>query len=273
MFKARPEKTTNMRQSAISHHLHPDRAAMISSADQSASAAREQNAANPPVFEKPPTSTTPLPPDVAAARKARMNADLIGAFKSTCPPGTTPYTTGVGLYTHVESALPQSPMYPDENPQPQPKFFPIRIPGGRGNESSQPDEEVQKLWNELELAVETEEELIATTELGLKELRKRYRALPPPKNSRSPVQRGQQQPHMTQGDTAAQGAATKSAGSMSAPSAPTKPRGQSLASVMSTLAVGNESAGRGGIDVERGRTTTTTSTTGFYAPDPRRQGR
>ncbi|KAI4621540.1 hypothetical protein J4E80_003910 [Alternaria sp. BMP 0032] len=245
---------------------------MISSADQAASAAREQNAANPPVFEKPPTSTTPLPPDVAAARKARMNADLIGAFKSTCPPGTTPHITGVGLYTHVEGAPPQSPMYPDENPQPQPEFFPIRIPESRGNESSQPDEEVQKLWNELELAVETEEELIATTELGLKELRKRYRALPPPKNSRSPVQRGQQQSDVTQGDTAAQGGTTTSAGSMSAPSAPTKPRGQSLASVMSTLAVGNENTSKGGTEPERGRSTTT-STTGFYAPDPRRQGR
>ncbi|KAI4706172.1 hypothetical protein J4E89_009226 [Alternaria sp. Ai002NY15] len=246
---------------------------MISSADQTSSAAREQNATNPPVFEKAPTSTTPLPPDVAEARKARMNADLIGAFKSTCPPGTTPYITGVGLYTHVEGAPPQSPMYPDENPQPQPEFFPIRIPEGRGNESSQPDEEVQKLWNELELAVETEEELIATTELGLKELRKRYRALPPPKNSRSPVQRGQQLPDVTQEDTAAQGGTTTSVGSMSAPSAPTKPRGQSLASVMSTLAVGNENTSKGGTEPERGRPTATTSTTGFYAPDPRRQGR
>ena len=273
MFKARPEKSINMRQSAISHHLHPDRAAMISSADQSSSAAREQNATNPPVFEKPPTSTTPLPPDVAAARKARMNADLIGAFKSTCPPGTTPYITGIGLYTHVEGAPPQSPMYPDENPQPQPEFFPIRIPEGRGNESSQPDEEVQKLWNELELAVETEEELIATTELGLKELRKRYRALPAPKNSRSPVQRGQRQPDVTQEATAAQGGTTTNAGSMSASSAPANPRSQSLASVMSTLAVGNGNADRGGTEVERGRPTTTTSTTGFYAPDPRRQGR
>ncbi|KAI4666188.1 uncharacterized protein J4E88_010483 [Alternaria novae-zelandiae] len=246
---------------------------MISSNDQTSSAAREQNATNPPVFEKPPTSTTPLPPDVAAARKARMNADLIGAFKSTCPPGTTPHITGVGLYTHVEGAPPHSPMYPDENPQPQPEFFPIRIPESRGNESSQPDEEVQKLWNELELAVETEEELIATTELGLKELRKRYRALPPPKNSRSPVQRGQQQqPEAMQGDTSAQGGTTTSAGSMSAPSAPTKPRGQSLASVMSTLAVGNENTSKGGTEPERGRSTTT-STTGFYAPDPRRQGR
>lgn len=210
MLKAGPGKTTNMLQCAISHYLHPDRAAMTSSADESSSTSRQQSAANAPAFGKPPTSTMPLPSDVAAARKARMNADLIDAFKSTCPPGTTPYITGVGLYTHIEGAPPQSRIYPDENPQPQPEFFPIRIPEGRGNESSQPDEEVQKLWNEFELAIETEEEMIATTELGLKELRKRYRALPPPKDSRSPVQHVQQQPDVTQGDTAAQGGTTTS---------------------------------------------------------------
>jgi hypothetical protein len=242
---------------------------MITSANKASIASRHQGTTNASTSDTPSTSITPLPPDVADARKARMNADLIDAFKQPCPPDTTPYVTGIGLYTHVEGPL-RAPQYSGENPQPEPEFLPIRIPESRRKPSSQPDEAVAKLWKEVEAAVKTEEKAIGTTVPGFNELRKRHGALPPPKNSKSPVDRVQRQTDGMQGATATQNGTTTSVGNMGAP---TNLRSHSLSGVLATLAAGNENAGGGSTDAEQARSLTTVSTTGFYAPDPRRQGR
>lgn len=264
-----PGKDNNMRHIVNSPHIHSDRAAMIASESDSPTASHQQSAPDAPTSEEPSAKFTPLASEEAAARKARMNADLIDAFKTPCPPGTTPYVTGIGLYTHVEGP-PRAPLYHGEKPQPQQEFFPVRIPKHSGSRISQLDELVGKLWEQLEKAVEEEEEIVGKTELGLKELKKRYGGLDPPKNSRPPVQYIQQQHDGLQKDTAAQGGTTAGAGNMNPP-----PYGriQSLAGGVASLAVRDEDVSMGGAEVERGRPQTTRSTTAFYGPDPRRQNR
>ncbi len=264
------DKDTNLRQSASSYHINPDQPAVMTSASKSPSASRQQSAANASTSETPSTSITPLPPDVAAARKARMNADLINSLKSTCPPGETPYITGVGLYTHVEGPPPRAPLYPGEIPQSQPAFLPVQTPRDGKSRGSQSDEPVTKLWKELKVAVEEEQETARQIELGINVLMKRFGGLPPPKHSQSPVQYLQQQRDGVQGDAEAQASTTTSAANMNAPA---NGRSQSLAGVMASLTVGNKDVGKAGTEVERVMLPPTASTTGFYAPDPRRQGR
>jgi hypothetical protein len=113
-----------------------------------------------------------------------MNADLISAFKSPCPPGTTPYITGVGLYTHIEGpALPNEQDLP-----PQPEFLPVRRPAGSEDSGSLIDEDVRKLWSDLCNVIQDEDRVIGKTELGLKELTKRFEGFSVPEGSTTPVQ-------------------------------------------------------------------------------------
>jgi hypothetical protein len=147
----------------------------------------------------------------------------------------------------------------------------VRIPKHSGSRISQLDELVGKLWEQLEKAVEEEEDIVGKTELGLKELKKRYGGLDPPKNLRPPVQYIEQQQHDgLQKDAAAQGGTTAGAENMNPP--PYR-RIQSLAGGVASLAVRDEDVRMGGAGVERCRPQTTRSTTAFYGPDPRRKNR
>ena len=130
------------------------------------------------------SSSTPLPPDVAAVRKQRMNTDLISAFKRHVPPGTTPYVKGVGLYTHIEG-------FPSlETPlNPQPEFFPLcplPPPGNQIQRSPLPPD-IESLWEELCDVIQQEEQIVGQMELGLVELRKRYKGLDVPGGSHAPA--------------------------------------------------------------------------------------
>ncbi|KAF1944936.1 hypothetical protein EJ02DRAFT_452023 [Clathrospora elynae] len=144
---------------------------------------------NPP--ESPGLDTTAanltaIPPDVAAVRKTRMNADLISAFKQPCPPGSNSSVKGVGLYTHVEGS-PKAPWYPHEkHTQLEPEFLPIdiRTRFGHWGLESKICEDVKKVWEEVRDVVQEEEELVGTTELGLNPLKKRYGGLDVPDSSR-----------------------------------------------------------------------------------------
>ncbi|KAF1829870.1 hypothetical protein BDW02DRAFT_465412, partial [Decorospora gaudefroyi] len=129
-----------------------------------------------------------LPPDVAAVRKARMNADLIRMFKRPCPPETDPTIKGIGLYTHVEGP-PKIPLYPHQKYlDPEPEFLPLEKPLGSEGTSSQMSEDVRKLWEEVRDIIQAEEEAIGTTELGLKELKKRYGGFDAPETASVPAQ-------------------------------------------------------------------------------------
>ncbi|KAL1795752.1 hypothetical protein ACET3X_005976 [Alternaria dauci] len=243
---------------------------MVASEYDLPTASHQESAPNGPATDASPANLTPLTPEEAAARKARMNADLIDAFRSPCPPGTTPYVTGIGLYTHVEGP-PQAPLYPGEEPQPQQEFFPVRIPKNSGSRVSPLDELVEKLWEHLVRAVEEEEGIIGKTELGLKELKKRYGGLDPPENSRLPGHHIQQQQHDgLQEDAATQGSTTTGAGNMNPPP---NANIQSLAGGVASLAVRNEHVSMRGAEADQNRPQITQSTTAFYGPDPRRQNR
>jgi hypothetical protein len=202
--------------------MHPERSAMIASASNTATA---------------PRSTFPLPPDVAAARKKRMNADLVSAMIRPCPPGANPSIKGIGLYTHIEGPARASPDPQGKDTQSEPEFLPFKGPAGNGAMGSQMSEEALKVWEELRDAVE-EEEKVTMAE-----------------------------------DGAAQTGTTAAPGN---PIATANGRRPSLGAVMATLAAGNGDGATGGTEVERGRTTEVTTTTRVfksYAPDPRNRGR
>lgn len=123
------------------------------------------------------------PTDVAEMRKARMNSDLISAFKSTSYPGIKPYITGVGLYTHIEgpSKLPKSPQ--EETLPSQPRFVPIQRLAGSEESGSKLPEKVRNVWEDLRDIIKAEEKVVGKFELRLEHLTQRYEGLPVPDSS------------------------------------------------------------------------------------------
>jgi hypothetical protein len=243
--------------------MHPERSAMIASASNTATA---------------PRSTFPLPPDVAAARKKRMNADLVSAMIRPCPPGANPSIKGIGLYTHIEGPARASPDPQGKDTQSEPEFLPFKGPAGNGAMGSQMSEEALKVWEELRDAVEEEETIIGKTELGLKELKKRYGGLEVPDTSKPTTHSRRILATRSRKVTMAEDGAAQT-GTTAAPGNPiatANGRRPSLGAVMATLAAGNGDGATGGTEVERGRTTEVTTTTRVfksYAPDPRNRGR
>jgi hypothetical protein len=147
-------------------------------------------------MHRPSTTTArspePLPPDVAAARKTRINMDLIEIFNIPCPPGTIASTQGIGLYTHVAGPPPPAPKYPHEKyKKVDPVFLPIGGPivFKRAGPIGVPiDEAVKKTWREVEAAVVEEEKHIGQGDTSIEQLKTRYGALEVPSGDRSNVQ-------------------------------------------------------------------------------------
>ncbi|RMZ72808.1 hypothetical protein GMOD_00009857 [Pyrenophora seminiperda CCB06] len=133
------------------------------------------------------TPNTPLPPDVAAVRNQRINSDLISAFKRPVPPDTTPYITGVGLYTHIERLPPQDAHAPSP-----PVFFPLDPPPPRSQTQRSPlPPAIQNVWEELCAVMKEEEQSIGQMELGLVALKSRYESSDAPERSHPPVEEGE----------------------------------------------------------------------------------
>jgi hypothetical protein len=139
-------------------------------------------------MHRPSTTTArnpePLPPDVAAARKARINQDLIEIFNMPCPPGTIASAQGIGLYTHVLGPPPPAPKYPHEKyKKVDPVFLPIGGPivfkkaGGVG---APIDEAVNNVWKQIEAAVVEEEKHASQGGTAIEHLKERYDALEVP---------------------------------------------------------------------------------------------
>jgi hypothetical protein len=244
----------------------------------------QQSSLNPTMAFNPPNApapmpsaarpSLPLPPETTAARKARMNAELISAFKRPCPLDTNPSIKGIGLYTHVEGPAIASPAPLGKDAQLEPEFLPLVNLTGSGALATQMSGERRKVWEELRDAVAEEEVIIGETELGLKELRKRYGGLDAPVSSRGQGKKAVTQQQHTVGseDGEVTDGATATPGNKNST---TNGRRPSLGPVMASLAVGNGDVAMGGTEPERGRTTEGTGTTPatFYAPDPRKQGR
>ncbi|KAF2826553.1 hypothetical protein CC86DRAFT_370511 [Ophiobolus disseminans] len=142
------------------------------------------------------TATKPerLPPDLEAARKTRINSELIEVFKRSCPVDTTPSIQGIGLYTHVAPPAPPPappPLFPHMHctqKSANPVFLQIGGPARISKEVSVLEapvsEEMKRGWKAVQEAMDTEMEHVGTTELDIGSLNERYGASHGNANSR-----------------------------------------------------------------------------------------
>jgi hypothetical protein len=126
----------------------------------------------------------PLPPDVDAARKARINRDLVNHLKRPCPKNSTPSVQGIGLYTHVAGPPAKAPQFPHEKytqKAPDPMFLPIGGPGkilkDRSTLETQTSEEMKRVWKEIYEAIHEEEKHVSHGGMNADQLKERYGAL------------------------------------------------------------------------------------------------
>jgi hypothetical protein len=127
-------------------------------------------------------SAEPLPPDVEAARKDRVNNEMVALFRQPCPAKSTASIQGIGLYTHasatalVNGTTTRRPL--------RPEFLPIGGPNkvlpGRNELDAPNSKELQQSWKLMEATVNEEEKLIGEAGLNEEQLRERYGALNAP---------------------------------------------------------------------------------------------
>ncbi|CAO2648184.1 Nn.00g074510.m01.CDS01 [Neocucurbitaria sp. VM-36] len=125
-----------------------------------------------PNFSATPTTTPQdpalLPPDVSAARRTRINNDLIMLFSRPCPSNSKATAQGIGLYTHA--GIP--------NPHFSPIGGPRRVGRKKGGVEAPMDEGVKSLWREVRDVVDEEEKVLeGTGDVSLEGLRGRYGGL------------------------------------------------------------------------------------------------
>jgi hypothetical protein len=153
--------------------IHPSRAAFF--------AAPEQPSVTP--------AAEPLPPDVEAARKQRINLDLIGALKHPCPPNTVASIQGIGLYTHI-AAPSQAPLLPHEKhvkTTPDPVFLPVGGPRGTQRPYNvvqpQASNQVKEIYHQLQQEMDEEEKHLGRGDASMDSLKKRYGCLDVPEGA------------------------------------------------------------------------------------------
>jgi len=130
------------------------------------------------------TKSEPLPPDVDAARKARINSELIEVFRRPCPADATPSIQGIGLYTHVAGPPAPALVFPHMKYMQKasnPVFLQIGGPAGiskEGNVLEAPiSDDVKRAWKDVQEAVDREKAHLAHTDLDVDSLKERYGAL------------------------------------------------------------------------------------------------
>jgi hypothetical protein len=134
------------------------------------------------VPKKVPAWAEPLPPDVEAARKDRVNNEMVALFRQPCPAKRTASIQGIGLYTHasgimlVNGTTTRRPL--------RPEFLPIGGPNkilpGKSELAAPLSEELQQSWKQMEATVNEEENLIGEADLNEEQLRERYGAMNAP---------------------------------------------------------------------------------------------
>lgn len=132
-------------------------------------------------IDKPET----LPPDVAAARRKRINDEMIEFVRRPCPPNTNPALQGVGLYTHVAGTVASGSV--DTSGQ-APKFLPIRaekIPQHGARLEGPISPEVKAVYRETRDAIAEEEQVVGQKSLTFEQLKERYTAMPSPSDQQS----------------------------------------------------------------------------------------
>ncbi|KAL5115825.1 hypothetical protein ACEQ8H_006320 [Pleosporales sp. CAS-2024a] len=137
---------------------------------------------NPPSTESTRSSLCPLPPDVHAVHKARINRELIQLTRLPADGKTS--IQGIGLYTHV--AAPQAPGA--DNNQQIPVFLPVNDIKKAAREhhhhhhqdacSSSVSQQVRQVWHELRHVINEEERHLGhDTTMTAQKLQDRYTAL------------------------------------------------------------------------------------------------
>jgi hypothetical protein len=143
---------------------------------------------------KAPASTTFLPSDVEAARKERINNELVALFRLPCPAKATASVQGIGSYTHT-SATVRSGGTATRGPL-RPEFLPIggpnRVLKGKDELEAPLSEELQQLWKQIEAAVNEEEKFFGEAGMSEEQLNERYGALKVPHANAQNQQQWQQ---------------------------------------------------------------------------------
>lgn len=146
--------------------------------DQASSAAASTN-------QDPPHS------EADAARKKRVNNELLDILKQARQLRAPTSIRGVGLYTHAANL--QSSDVTDAQRSTNATFLPIGGPNREGKKASQPlapiDGEVLKVFKEVRQAVNEEEQhaSIRQSRLTTEQLKERYGGLDPPQASSATV--------------------------------------------------------------------------------------
>lgn len=127
---------------------------------------------------------------LALARKKKadisrrsMNLQLLDMLKRPAPRHAPTSVRGIGLYTHVEGAT-KPPRFPRERAtKGEPELLPIGGPKSivrKGDRVSPLDEDVAKLWNEVQNTVQKEVHFCKQSRLSPDGLKQRYAALDVP---------------------------------------------------------------------------------------------
>ncbi|KAH9882995.1 hypothetical protein J1614_000361 [Plenodomus biglobosus] len=115
--------------------------------------------------------------------RKRMNLQLLDMLKRPAPRNAPTSVRGIGLYTHVEGAT-EPPRFPHERAtKGEPEFLPIGGPKSifrKGDRVSPLDEDVAKLWNEVQNTLQKEGQFYKHSKLSPDDLKQRYAALDVP---------------------------------------------------------------------------------------------
>lgn len=172
--------------------MHPARAALLAAEQKASSNAAPSGPSDDAATEaRQPSRTTQrarvgsLPPDVEEARKARINRELIGLLNAPASSNSGPTSIqGIGLYTHV--AAPPSSDGSNANPVFLPIGGPNRIRKDPNAIEAPLDEEVKRVWQKLEAAVNEEEKHAGRNDMSLEDLKERYGVLDAPNGATEP---------------------------------------------------------------------------------------
>ncbi|KAH7089995.1 hypothetical protein FB567DRAFT_316072 [Paraphoma chrysanthemicola] len=170
--------------------IHPSRAAFFSDMEQPSTT--------------PAAEPEPLPPDVEAARKQRINLDLISALKLPCPSNTTASIQGIGLYTHAAPPAQTSPSKHGQNVNlaPEPVFVPIggtqRLSRLKNAVPPRISNEVADLYKKLQQEMHAEEKHFGHGGVSMDKLKERYGGLDVPQEDEAAIAELQPQPELQQ---------------------------------------------------------------------------
>jgi hypothetical protein len=182
--------------------IHPDRVALLAGEQQPGSNTTTSpstgNATSSLQFgtaTRRPNSG-PLLPDVEAARKTRINREMIELFR--LPAKGTASIQGIGLYTHAAAPQSSDASITTATPVFLPIGGPNRVLKDGGGIDAPIDEDVRRVWEELRVVVNEEEKHVGRGDISAEKLKERYGATDVPGGSTEPTQDAHTQQQLQQ---------------------------------------------------------------------------